>query len=218
MNYADGLYGDFSNCTLANCTVISNAVCQNTPRGALKCKFARNCYVKGMYGAGNLARFDNCIFDTAPYMADCSTTPAANAPIYLNCVFWDVNEFAYSQGGYAVLSNCFVKGIGAGNCHINGSGTWATADTLKPLLEDAGCIVYPTTATLANYGIERDKNGYLRLKKRSSLRDIGQVPDWAKEPGCVDLDGNPRLSAAGTIDLGCYQYTAKPSGLMLLLR
>lgn len=218
MNYADGLYGDFSNCALVNCSVISNAICQSAPRGALKSKFARNCYVKGMYGAGNLACFDNCIFDTAPYMADAMITPAANAPIYLNCIYWDVNDFAYSQGGYAVLSNCFVKGIGAGNCHINGSEVWASADSLKPLLEDAGCVVYPATANLADYKIERDQDGRLRLKKRSSLRDIGQVPDWAKEPGCVDLDGNPRLSAAGTIDLGCYQYTAKPSGLMLLLR
>ena len=151
-------------------------------------------------------------------MADATVTPAANAPIFLNCIFWGVNEIAYCQGGYVVMSNCFVKSCGVGNAHINGSAVWANADTLKPLLEDAGCVVYPTTATLADYKIERDQDGRLRLKKRSPLRDIGLVPDWAKEPGCVDLDGNPRLSAAGTIDLGCYQYTAKPAGLMLLLR
>lgn len=221
MNYADGLYGEFIECILANCVVISNSVCQNAPRGALKCP-ARNCYVKGMYGAYgggvDLSRFDNCIFEATPYMADCATIVESSAPVFCNCIFWDAEQFAYCQGGYVVMSNCFVKGYGIGNGHVNGSAVWANADALKPLLEAAGCIVYPTTATLAAYGIERDEDGRIRLKKHSRLRDIGLVADWAMVPGCVDLDGNPRLSSSGKIDLGCYQYAETVHGTIIFVR
>ena len=52
------------------------------------------------------------------------------------------------------------------------------------------------------------------LKRRSFGIDIGCDVGWTADD--VDLSGAPRLN--GIVDLGCYEYWPKLSGLMLLLR
>ena len=132
-----------------------------------------------------------------------------------------VNSIFYGNGNAtnAALANIdfFAKKRVGGNSNF---------DIYKAISNNLFGVYAKTTGTAATDGdahhdiVGRDprfttvKDVDYRLQGRSPCRGTGAVQDWM--PGAVDLAGQPRLSASGKADIGCYAYF--PLGLLLFLK
>lgn len=167
-----------------------------------------NCYAQGdsTYNNNNVfngrtkTRVENCTFDKNTYRnfvryADDATTPIS----FVNCAI--NGTVSYLNTAYMSLSNCVYKAITTKDDWPEGFGPKGCKKVTD--MKFLGTGEHPYTP-----------------KRKSPLIGYGQVLDWMREEGAVDLAGNPMLKSpdATTVDVGAYQCWIPAPGALLFLR
>ena len=173
----------------------------------------RNCLVTNCYAQGNSTynnnnmftgrtktRVENCTFDKNTYRnfvryADDATTPIS----FVNCAI--NGTVSYLNTAYMSLSNCVYKAITTKDDWPEGFGPKGCKKVTD--MKFLGTGEHPYTP-----------------KRKSPLIGYGQVLDWMREGGAIDLAGNPMLKSpdATTVDVGAYQCWIPAPGALLFLR
>ena len=173
----------------------------------------RNCLVTNCYAQGNSTynnnnmftgrtktRVENCTFDKNTYRnfvryADDATTPIS----FVNCAI--NGTVSYLNTAYMSLSNCVYKAITTKDDWPEGFGPKGCKKVTD--MKFLGTGEHPYTP-----------------KRKSPLIGYGQVLDWMREGGAIDLAGNPMLKSpdATTVDVGAYQCWIPAPGALLLLK
>ncbi len=167
-----------------------------------------NCYAQGnssyndntMFTGGFKTRVENCTFDKNSYRNFVRYAENPDKPIaFVNCAINGAASFLNTA--YMSLSNCVYKSITSKSDWPEGFGPKGckTSSDMKFL----GTGEYPYTP-----------------KRKSPLIGYGQVLDWMREDGSVDLAGNPMLKPEETtaVDVGAYQCWIQPLGIILIVR
>ena len=180
-------------CTMTNCLIVANT-----------CPTKKTVYTDNQKQFGTLraCTLVNCtVADNSNHVEGVigalSSSCAARNCIFVNNVPLDIGALQadYIEANYTFY-NCAYgtkhdKSVTAKR--IKGENLWQTNETNK---------------------MRFDAANPWHLKRRSFGIDIGCDVGWTADD--VDLSGAPRLN--GIVDLGCYEYWPKLSGLMLLLR
>ena len=180
-----------NNCTMTNCLIAANTCPTKAGEGDnMRYGTLRKCMLVNCTVADN----SNHVEGVVGALSDSCT---AKNCIFVNNVPFDLGSLLpdYLEGNYT-LYNC-VYGTkhnkSVTDARIKGENIWQTNETRRVLFDAADPW---------------------HLKRRSFGIDIGCDVGWTADD--VDLAGVLRLN--GIVDLGCYEFWPKRSGLILLFR
>lgn len=197
--------------TVADCVITS---CQAPVGGNVKISSGRlvRCRIlngssssqgSGVYASGD-AIIENCLIAGSRIACGIMVT---GCPRFLNCtvVGNQANPVASWNGGGASFTNCVIAGNTANIVN------WNNQSAQSPLF--SGCAVdRPLDATLkvdrclslsGLVGFQSAADGDYRLTGVSPCVDAGVAYDRTASE--CDLDGAPRMFAAGPVDIGCFE-------------
>ena len=223
-NWGGGAYES----TLNNCTLTGNSASAGGGGGTYWC-ILTNCTLKGNWvqggdggGGGDYgSTLNNCVL-SGNYADACDGGGAALADLK-NCAL--TGNQANRGGGsyYCTLNNCTLSGNGASfegggdyggrltNCIIYYNSTYNPGSSNWSGSAASYCCTFPRPSggagNLTNAPVFVNlAGGDLHLLPGSPCINAGLN---AAAPGPVDLDGYPRI-VGGTVDLGAYEWPARP--------
>lgn len=173
-----------------------------------------NCVVTGNVAGVKLAAgtVRNCLVAGNGLARD-KTIVRVSGGTFLNCTVAGNGTGAavgLSQSAGKVANN-IIWGNATTGAAVTG-GTFATnlVDAAVDYASQAGTIVSATSP------FKRIERGDCHLGSGSPAARAGDASFWSGVADPADLDGNPRLTPSGKVDLGCYQLQA--IGLIIIVR
>ena len=219
---------EFLGCSLTRCTVHD----ASDPRNHvmfLDLNYLTNCLVTGgtcesgkgffYWYSNNPARTGECVNCTFAANTNIVTwVKCRNKGLagmrFVNCIFkgnlrlatdTDFTDHPY-QGNV-------TGGVSYKNCIF---GTSGTGSAVTGWWDDLGGNQFSTNPRFVAGMAEKLGVPYYSIGGSSPAKGKAAPIDWPA--GATDLAGNPRVREDGTLDIGCYQNTVAPFGLLMIVR
>lgn len=226
--------GGIWQCRLSRCTV-SAASKLSTFFGS---NWATNCLVCGCTGSnwGFIYRSTDTV-GVADYLAETAATASSyvnctfadnaygNYPLIQsdgqhycidleNCIFWN-NKKASTRADIGISKGVQQNEVSLQNCLY---GKEVSASGAVKMLDLGGNVVGTDKDPLFVYAAEATElqPAYSLKKKGSPAYDAGRNEPWMAS--ATDRAGNARIFQDKIVDIGCYEYSVPPAGLVLIVR
>jgi len=172
----------------------------------------RNCFFSGFGGLGGGAQVGTVSFNTGRTTFENNTIVECNKALYcagtVDPFIWNCAFYGNAQDLHQATKVSGHVGISFSNCYFTAQSTIGSQPNFH-------CV------SSANPKFVDSANGDYRLRCKSPLRDAGVWQPWMV--GASDLDGKPRLvdmrgkaRSDALPDIGCYECSEKPKGLLIV--